>query len=118
MKKILSGGKRLSQYQMEDKMIQDILDNFDFKRCHDAMKALRWQWGFDEGTPTIEKLKESAVERLIGAMKEAKEDKKPNITYFSSSGGLKGNAWVNRYGQIEGVRLEFVLTDWDSDGDY
>ena len=48
MKKILSGGKRLNQYQMEDKMIQDILDNFDFKRCHDAMKALRWRWGFDE----------------------------------------------------------------------
>jgi len=38
-------------------------------------------------------------------------------TYFSSSGGLKGNAWVNRYGHIEALRLEFVLTEWESDGD-
>jgi hypothetical protein len=40
-----------------------------------------------------------------------------NEHYFSSSGGLKGTAWKNRYGHVAGIKLEFVLTEWDSDGD-
>ena len=48
----------------------------------------------------------------------AKEQRCSKATYFASSGGLKGNAWINRYGHIEGLRLEFVLTEWDSDGDF
>ncbi len=108
------GNKILEQ---ENKMIQDIIDNFDFRKCEIVMKELNWVWGFDRGVPTISMLEQSAVERLKSAMELAKEEKRPNTTYFSSSGGLKANAWVNRYGHIEGVRLEFVLTEWDSDGD-
>jgi hypothetical protein len=40
-----------------------------------------------------------------------------NESYFCSSGGLKGTAWKNRYGHVAGIKLEFVLTEWDSDGD-
>lgn len=103
--------------EQENKMIAEILDNFDFRKCEIAMKTLRWTWGFGETSPTIEMLKSSAVSRLRDAMELAKKGKCSKSTYFSSSGGLKGNAWVNRYGHIEAVRLEFVLTEWDSDGD-
>ena len=102
----------------EDAMIQNILDNFDFEKCHQTMKFLNWKWGFENMVPTVNMLRTSAVERLRDAMDYAKKAKCPKSTYFSSSGGFKGNAWINRYGQIEGIRLEFVLTDWDSDGDY
>jgi hypothetical protein len=110
----IMGNKMLEQ---ENKMIQDIIDNFDFRKCEVVMKALDWTWGFDRGVPTIKMLEQSAIERLRSAMELAKQEKRPNTTYFSSSGGLKANAWINRYGHIEGVRLEFVLTEWDSDGD-
>ena len=99
-------------------MIQNILENFDFQKCHTVMKVLGWTWAWTPATPTIEQLKKSAEERLRSAMDLARKEKCSKSTYFSSSGGLKGNAWVNRYGHIEAVRLEFVLTDWDSDGDY
>lgn len=101
----------------ENSMIDDILFNFDFKKCHQVMNAINWEWGIHGQIPTIEMLKSSARQRLTDAMTAAKSGKCSKSTYFSSSGGLKGNAWVNRYGHIEGIRLEFVLTDWDSDGD-
>lgn len=101
----------------ENKMIQDIIQNFDFNKCFLVMKTLRWTWGFTQQTPTIEMLKTSAEQRLRDAMKLARNGKCSKSTYFVSSGGLKGNAWVNRYGHIEAIRLEFVLADWDSDGD-
>lgn len=109
--------KKLSPKETEDKMIQEILDNFDFNKCSLTMKALNWTWGLNGHSPTIEEMKVSAEDRLRNAMDYAKKDKGFKHTYFSSSGGFKGNAWVNRFGQIEAIRLEFVLTDWDSDGD-
>jgi hypothetical protein len=113
--------ERLSQHMMEEKMIDNILKNFDFKKCHNAMKSLDWKWAMREGVPTVDMLKEASIERLRWAMKGVK-DKENRLssdeTYFSSSGGLKGTAWKNRYGHVAGIRLEFVLTEWDSDGDY
>ena len=109
---------RRSQEEMEDKMIRDILENFDFKKCRRVMKYLKWVWAFENETPSIDRLKESATNCLKHAIEIAKKGKSSKATYFASTGGLKGNAWVNRFGYIEAIRLEFVLTDWDSDGDY
>jgi hypothetical protein len=84
------------------------------------MSLLKWEW-FGRGVPTIDMLKESAAERLRSAMKGVKDKENGlsvNECYFSSSGGLKGTAWKNRYGHVAGIKLEFVLTDWDYDGDY
>ena len=101
----------------ENKMINDILENFDFEKCRRAMRALNWTWAIEGTVPSIERLKKAAENRLRDSMDLAKKGKCSKSTYFVSSGGLKGNAWTNRYGHIEGIRLEFIITDWDSDGD-
>ena len=103
--------------EQENKMIEEIIENFDFEKCELTMITLGWTWGFEQHTPSIERLKEAARNRLRVAIDYAKKEKCSKSTYFLSSGGLKGNAWINRYGHIEGLRLEFVLTEWDSDGD-
>jgi len=112
--------ERLSQHMSEEKMIDDVLRHFDFRRCHNAMESLNWGW-IGRGIPTVEMLKEAAIERLRSAMSGVKDKENRlsvNEHYFSSSGGLKGTAWKNRYGHVAGIKLEFVLTEWDSDGDY
>ena len=112
--------ERLSQYMSEEKMIEEIIQEFDFERCYNAMNALNCQW-VGTGIPNIDMLKESAINRLRTAIKGVKDKENRlsvNETYFSSSGGLKGTAWKNRYGHVAGIKLEFVLTEWDSDGDY
>jgi hypothetical protein len=109
-----------SQSATEDRMIENIIENFDFVRCQHAMRLLNWEW-FGRGIPTIPMLKQASVERLKSAMKGVKEKENrlsENESYFSSSGGLKGTAWKNRYGHVAGIKLEFILTDWDADGDY
>jgi hypothetical protein len=103
--------------EKEQSLINEIIEHFDFEKCQKAMRAVGWTWYLEGNVPSVERLKESARDRLVSAMELAKKDKCSKSTYFSSSGGLKGNAWVNRYGHIEGIRLEFVLTEWDSDGD-
>jgi len=108
-----------SQSMMEQKMIDNVIDNFDFVRCQNAMRLLNWEW-FGRGIPTIPMLKDASTERLKSAMKGVKnKDNRLSVneSYFSSSGGLKGTAWKNRYGHVAGIKLEFVLTEWDADGD-
>jgi hypothetical protein len=100
-------------------MIHEIIENFNFEKCHYTMKALEWQW-FDVGVPSIERLKESARERLSDVAKEIMR-RNNGLTvrdyYFSSSGGLKAMGWKNKYGHVEALQLEFVLSEWQSDGD-
>lgn len=104
---------------MIERMIQDVLDEFDFEKCHKTMTFLNWRWGLDGEIPTIERMKGAAKERIMSAIDGIKNREiSHHSSYFSSSGGFKGTVWKNRYGHIEGVRLEFVLADWDSDGDY
>lgn len=101
----------------ENKMIEDILENFDFKKCQLTMKTLGWKWASSNSSPDIETLKKAAEYRLKDVMELSKKGKCHKSTYFISSGGLKASSWVNRYGHVVGVRLEFVLTDWDADCD-
>lgn len=111
--------KRRSPEATKEKMIDEIIDNFDFEKCHFVMNKLKWEWAFT-GIPTIEDLKRAARQRMEQAIKGAldKNDILPlNSYYFSSSGGLKATAWRNRYGHLEAINLEFVLAEWDSDGD-
>jgi hypothetical protein len=42
---------------------------------------------------------------------------RPNETYMSSTGGFKAVAIKNKYNHLEFLKLEFVLTEWESDGD-
>lgn len=106
-----------SQIEKEDYLIQEILDNFDFIKCWNVMLHLDWTWGFENRIPTVEELKTAATARLKHAISIAKEGRCSKSTYFSASGGLKGIAWVNRFGHIEAVNLEFILTEWQTDGD-
>lgn len=102
----------------EQRMIDDILTEFDFSTCIKTMELLNWNWASTGSIPSINQLKSSASRRIRSAMNLAKSGRCSKSTYFCSSGGLKASAWVNRYGHIIGVRLEFILTEWDTDGDY
>jgi hypothetical protein len=44
----------------EQKMVNEIIENFNFQRCHKTMKHLKWSWA-SNGVPSIEELKESAI---------------------------------------------------------
>jgi hypothetical protein len=102
----------------EESMINDILENFDWEKCVKTMKALNWTWAL-VGFPQVHNLKETAKHLLNSSIQGVKEkDINFHSSYFSVTGGLKATAWKNRFGQVVGINLEFVVTDWESDGDY
>jgi hypothetical protein len=102
-------------------LINDIIDEFNFKKVHIAMTALDWKWAIpitgDDGSlilqvPTLDRLKEFARYQLIGSIK----------TGFYSSGGLKAEYFpaiqadvieggaIKQYAQPEYFVLTFELT--------
>jgi hypothetical protein len=110
----------LSKQELDvERMINEIIENFNFERCHYVMKALDWHW-FPEEVPTIARLKESAKDRLKSVASEILK-RNNGLTvrdyYFSSSGGLKATGWKNKYGHVVYLQLEFVLSEWQADGD-
>lgn len=107
-----------NQKEHEDRMIENIIECFDFDRCQFVMRNTGWTWGFNGYFPTVDDLKRAARERIKNAIEIAKKEKHSNYPYYCSSGGLKATARVNRYGHIYSIELEFILTSWDSDGDY
>ena len=101
------------------RMITEILEQFDFEKCREAMLALNWGW-WCEGTPSLQVMKDSAKKRLEEAIEyvtSKNNDIRADEPVFVSSGGLKATAIKNRYGHLSFLKLEFVVTDWDADGD-
>jgi hypothetical protein len=102
-------------------LINDIIDEFNFKKVHIAMTALDWKWVIpttgDDGSlilqvPTLDRLKKFARYQLIGSIK----------TGLYSSGGLKAEYFpaiqedvieggaIKQYAQPEYFVLTFELT--------
>ena len=103
----------------EEKLVEDILENFDWNKCVLTMKLLNWRWALLEGEVQEYNLKSRAVQLMQAAINGVKsKDVNFHSSYFSSTGGLKATAWKNRFGHVTGLNLEFILTDWESDGDY
>jgi hypothetical protein len=106
-----------------EEKIQYILDNFDFEKCHQMMKLVGWGWA-GVGIPSVNRLKESALDRIKGAIEQVYE-RPPNedihipnnmgseVSYYSSSGGLKATVWCKKQ-EILCINLEFVFTDWSA----
>jgi hypothetical protein len=104
-------------YERHQKMMFDIINNFEFQKVHDVMNHLDWAW-YPYGTPTVDELRFAARERIESVIKNCLLDAKPDQEYISSSGGLKATAIKDDYGQITFLELEFVLTSWDLNDPY
>lgn len=102
-----------------DKMIEEVLTEFDFSRVYLTMKALNWTWGMQPSIPSIDELKRSSERLLRGAVKGVISSEKlsEGEAYIHATGGLKASAYRNRYRAITAIQLEFVVTSWESDGD-
>lgn len=100
----------------EQELIDSILENFNFKKCEKVMKYLNWTWVTDNKVPTIEQLKEAALDRINSAIEGLRNEKRWSYLepYMCSSGGLCVYVWKDRYGNICDIKMEFVLTEWDT----
>lgn len=101
--------------EVERKKIEDIMENFNFDRVHDAMEAVDWRWvGTKYGVPTIDEIKAEARRILVDAVNERT---------CISTGGLRAVYEADSKDDTDPyIGLEFILVEWegfvdDEDGD-
>ena len=104
-----------------NKMIDDIIENFDFNRVETVMEFLGWKWVGDNKLEhvTVDMLKKEARRLLKGAA-EARLGSYKNTHWeqgiIHGTGGLQAMAFCNEdKTKITGLDLKFVLESWDEE---
>jgi hypothetical protein len=102
-----------------EKMINEVLEEFDFEKVYLTMKALNWTWATVPGCPSIDRLKDTAEYLLRGCIEGAVNCKnlREYESYHHATGGFKAYCYRNKFKHIVSLHLEFIVTEWQSDGD-
>ena len=101
-----------------DEMIDNIMESFDFNKVRKVMWHLDWRWASSEnGTPSIEQLKETAERLLRGAAEYRLGnyfDSHWELGVTNGTGGFQATAYCDRMKtRITCLDLKFVVTEWD-----
>lgn len=78
---------------------------YDFERVHKAMEALNWKWSSADGAPSIDELKEQAVDLLIRCFQHSEKNKED---WFAATGGFEASSYYKEDGEID-FELKFVI---------
>ena len=87
--------------EQQRKLIDEVLDNFDFDKVKKAMDALNWTWASCNGVPTIYDLRTESRRLLKDAIEK-------NL-FRVSTGGFKAGYSDNI------LSLEFTITEYDEE---
>ena len=119
-------GKMLNKDEDEkeplDKMINEIMDEFNFARVHKAMVALDWKWASSKSyIPSMDDLRETAERLLRGAAESRLGDYKGEhweLGIINATGGFQATAFCDEAKtRITGLDLKFVVSEWDEGED-
>ena len=93
-------------------LIDDVMDNFDFEKVAEAMKALDWKWATDEGTFEVP----DTITLRRKARKMLKEVITDSIEKYDGGGLTIGTGGFQVYynENEKYLELKFVLTDWNA----
>ena len=100
-----------------NKMIDEIMEEFDFDKVQNVMDYLGWKWVGEYVTvdmlkKTAKRLLRDAAESRLGRFKN--EHWEQGI--ICGTGGFQAMAFCNEEKtKIEALQLKFVLTEWDAE---
>lgn len=94
-----------SKLSNKDRIIQDIMENFDFGKVHKVMEFLDWTWWFN-GVPSVDDLKDQAHSLLDEAWEKQQ---------CVATGGFRvAYERPNHDGESPYLCLSFELDSWGS----
>ena len=98
-----------------NKMIDDIMDEFNFAKVQNVMDHLDWKWVGEY--VTIEMLREEAERLLRGAIFARLHEYRDwhwEQGIHHCTGGFEATAFCDQFkSKITGLELKFVLSSWD-----
>jgi hypothetical protein len=115
-------GKMLNKDEVKkeplEKMIDEIMDEFNFATVHKTMVALDWKWASSKNyIPSMDELRDQAIYLLRGAAKARLGDYKDThweLGVIHGTGGFQATAFCDKNKtRITGLDLKFVVAEWD-----
>lgn len=98
-----------------EKMISDIMENFEWSRTQVAMENMNWKWKGEH--VTVEMLKSEARRLLLHAADSRLSihcNEHWELGIMCGTGGLEATAYCNEdKTKITALDLKFVLSQWD-----
>ena len=95
--------------ELVEKMLDSIMDNFDFEKVHTTMLALDWRWASSNGdVPTVEEIKDEAAKLLWDVVNAEDYD-------VVATGGLEALKDFSDYNDPY-IKLTFTLEEWSETG--
>ena len=105
----------------QKELIDDIMDNFNFKKVQSVMKFLNWKWvTAEEGVPTVMEIRREAKKLLLEVCQTCikLENISPDTQVCVGTGGLLARAFKSECGKfITNLELQFILAGWDSEAE-
>jgi len=102
----------------QQEMIDQIIENFDFDKVVKVMYDLNWRWAGSKDTPTRKELVQCATRNLHSAIEQATDPdntEHADIGWISGSGGFQAQAWRTKKWNLAKLKLEFVISEWESE---
>ena len=97
-----------------NKDIEDIIDYFDFEKCHKVMTLLDWHWYPHNSVPSIGEMRQFARELVRDAVRNMFEQETVTKEYTVECGGFLVKAEQEYPGQKVYISLRFNVTSWDN----
>ena len=94
--------------ELVEKMLDSIMDNFDFEKVHDTMLALDWRWASIGDVPTVEEIEDEAARLLWDVVNADDYD-------VIATGGLEASKDFSDYNDPF-IQLRFTLEEWSESG--
>ena len=118
-------GKVLNKNEVKkdplEKMIDEIMDEFNFARVLTTMEALDWKWATAKsgyGIPDMDDLRATAERLLRGAADARLNDYKGThweLGIINGTGGFQATAWCDEdKTRITALDLSFIVEHWDT----
>ena len=99
----------------EQKLLDEVMDWFDFHKVAKVMSHLQWTWHNCEspgGIPTESDLRVRVREMFTRLIAE----KRCMERYVCATGGFEYTVWRDSDGNVDVLELKFVLSDWSTAG--
>ena len=98
-----------------NKMIDDIMNEFDWLRVQRTMEFLDWKWAGEYVTiPMLQKTAKHLLESAMDARLNTYKDSHWEVCISSGTGGLDAKAWCDKSKtKIIGLELQFTLSHWE-----
>ena len=118
----MAGEPKTAKVDQTEVMITNIISEFDFLKVQAVMETLNWGWiSAENGVPTTLELRQQATKLLRSAIRcrlGEYKDEHWEMGIHCATGGFDATAYCNEdKTKITGLKLQFVVTEWEADLD-